>query len=227
MDKLWQHPRQGYIHYTDEEWYETRPVGHDPLERFIRFLTKDAKLSGDNYTNHSIRATCIGTLDKKGFEARHITAISSHKNEATIKTYSMKCPDAKKRAMCKALNESVVPKKKVDNKKALATATAPNPNTTSHVQQVQELTKINSDQNINNSNNQDLPPNFQLSPFEDEENDDFLLEYLQQNPIEEQQPNTVGSESSTMMASTTNSMPIVPRMYFPNSNVTINYNFHK
>ena len=75
---LWQKPRQGYIHYNDEEWYEGRRLGHDPIERFMRFLTKNANLTIQTYTNHSIRATCIATLDSNGFEARHITALSSH-----------------------------------------------------------------------------------------------------------------------------------------------------
>ena len=110
--KLWQRPRQGYIHYNDNEWYESRPVGHDPIERFMKYLSKNAKLPPNNYTNHSIRATVIGTLDTKGFEARHITAISSHKNESTIKTYSKRCPEPKKRQMYDALNETLVPKRK-------------------------------------------------------------------------------------------------------------------
>ena len=111
-DYLWQCPRQGYIHYNNTKWYESCPVDHVPIEHFMKFLTKSAKLSGQNYMNHSICATVIGTLDTKGFEARHITAISSHKNESTIKTYSKKCPEPKKCAMYDALNELLVPKRK-------------------------------------------------------------------------------------------------------------------
>ena len=96
-NKLWQKPRQGQLHFTDESWYEPCNVGHDSLCNFMKILVKSAGLEMDIYTNHSIRATSIGTLDNKGFEARHITAISSHKNENTIKTYSTKCPENKKR----------------------------------------------------------------------------------------------------------------------------------
>ena len=63
------------------------------------------------YTNHSIRATCIGQLDKGGFKERHITAISSHKNESTICTYSTKCPEGKKHEMYKHLVQTLIPKK--------------------------------------------------------------------------------------------------------------------
>ena len=52
----------------------------------IKNLIKDANLDNKKYTNHSIRATVIGSLDDEGFEACHTTAISSHKNENTIKT---------------------------------------------------------------------------------------------------------------------------------------------
>ena len=77
----------------------------------MKTLIKEAKLETNIYTNHSIRATCISTLDKNSFEARHITAISGHKNESTIKTYSTKCPDVKKREMYETLKDTVIPKK--------------------------------------------------------------------------------------------------------------------
>ena len=112
LNKLWQKPRQGQVFYIDNEWYESCPVGHDLLERFMKHLSKAAKLSMQVYTNHSIQATCIGTLDKGSFKAWQITAISSHKNESTVHQYSTKCPENKKREMFKALAESVIPKKK-------------------------------------------------------------------------------------------------------------------
>ena len=40
------------------------------------------------YTNHSIRATCITLLDNAGNEARHIMAVSGHKSESSIRSYS-------------------------------------------------------------------------------------------------------------------------------------------
>ena len=108
---LWQKPKQGYIHYNDPEWYESNRVGQKTLESFMKTLVKEAKLETNLYTNHSIRATCISTLDKNSFKARHITAISGHKNEVTIKTYSVKCPDKKKREMYETLKDSILPKK--------------------------------------------------------------------------------------------------------------------
>ena len=86
--------------------------------------------------------------------------------------------------------------------------------------------------NVNDLNNMDLqptfPPSFDLLPFEDEENDDYLLQYLKENPGEEynkppEVPKQVVNTTNTM--STT--MPIVPKMLFQNSNVTMNNNFGK
>ena len=51
------------------------------------------------YTNHSIRATSITTLDSNDIAARHIQAVSGHKSEATIRTYSKYCPPKKKKQM--------------------------------------------------------------------------------------------------------------------------------
>ena len=91
---MWQRPKR-LVHYTDEIWYERMRVGHDPLERFMRFLSENAKLS-KIYTNHSIRATVITNLSNSGYEARHIIAVTGHKSESTVKQYATKCPDAKK-----------------------------------------------------------------------------------------------------------------------------------
>ena len=77
----------------------------------MKKLADAAKLNSKEYTNHSMRATCIGTLDNKGFEARHITAISSHKRESTIKTLLDKMSRFQEREMYDALNESIIPKK--------------------------------------------------------------------------------------------------------------------
>ena len=107
INSLWQNPRSGKIFYDDKEWYEAHVVGKDAMERFMKFLPDDLNLSIP-YTNHSIRTTV--TLDGDGFKARHIMKLSSYKNEATIKEYSVKCPDSKKREMCDSLSNAILPK---------------------------------------------------------------------------------------------------------------------
>ena len=76
----------------------------------MKNLSENAKLSR-NYTNHCIQKTCIVTLDKSGFEARHIIAVSSHKSEATIHEYSEKCPENKWEEMYDALTKQIIPPK--------------------------------------------------------------------------------------------------------------------
>ena len=80
---LWQRLKQK----NDKCWYDDQVVGRDPLNELMKTISKDAQLSM-KYTNHSIRATMITKLDEKGFEARHIQAVSGHKSENTIKCYS-------------------------------------------------------------------------------------------------------------------------------------------
>ena len=227
LDKLWQKPRQGQIFYLDEEWYEPRPVGHEPLERFMKYLNKDANLSTNIYTNHSIRATCIGTLDKGGFEARHITAVSGHKSEATVRTYSTKCPENKKKEMANALADSINPKKmRVAETVSRPDAQIP---VTINMEQLKDITNTNTEQKTDT-----LPPNFQLVPFDTEsDDDDILMRYLDNQNFDNMLPQLTKTTSNTNSQMTktsntlTNTMPIMPKMYFPNSNVTINYNFSK
>ena len=106
---LWQKPKTSPLHYTDQEWFEARVVGKDLLERFFKkSLTKSVKLDGD-YTNHSIRATVINTLDNQGYEARHIIQLSSHKSESTVKEYATKCSDTKRKEMFQTLTNAMHP----------------------------------------------------------------------------------------------------------------------
>ena len=131
INNLWQKPRSGKIFYDDPEWYEGRVVGKDPLERFMKFLSADLKLS-NNYTNHSIHATVITTLDENGFEARHIMKLSSHKNEATIKEYAVKCPDSKKHELCESLSNAILPKKQKASMPTCTVSVNPDTNMTAN-----------------------------------------------------------------------------------------------
>ena len=129
VPQLWQKAKQGFLHYTDPVWYEPRVVGKDMLERYMKLsLAKSVKLDGD-YTNHSIRSTVISTLDTEGFEARHICALSSHKNEATICEYLTKCPDSKRKEMYDALSNAMSAKQTPQKAKAPPSATISKPPT--------------------------------------------------------------------------------------------------
>ena len=116
---LWQRPKRK-ITGTEEEWFDNIPIGPHPLENFMRHLSEKASLS-KIYTNHCIRATVITNLDKAGFEACHIKAVSGHKSDETIKNYSVKCPDVKKREMSDVLSSKLEPRLKRNKPSAMIT----------------------------------------------------------------------------------------------------------
>ena len=122
---LWQKPRQGQVFYIDPEWYEPRVVGRDMCECFMKLsLVKSVTLDCD-YKNHSIRSTVISTLDCDGFEARHIIQLSSHKSKSTVKEYSTKCPDNKRKEMFQSLTNTMTLPPHPQKIKASATTTLP------------------------------------------------------------------------------------------------------
>ena len=99
MNALWQKPKK---HPKHSLWYDKQRLGHNAIGNFMKMLLKDANL-GKTYTNHSIRVTCITALDKAGFQGRHITAVSGHRSETTVRNYSRRCPEEKKIEMSAAL----------------------------------------------------------------------------------------------------------------------------
>ena len=223
---MWQRPKRN-VKYTDPIWYDKVRVRHDPLKRFMKFLCKDANLSCLDYTNHSIRSTCLSKLDESGFEARHIIAVSGHKSESTIKKYAKKCPDTKKREMSSALGKAILPKKP-------KTATVSKP--------LSDVTNTAQEQNFNIK--EDLP-NFNLLPFDDDSSDTDLLNFLDnvdnhlqtvtstdktdntvavQNAIAPTQTVTTNTVTNNLNSNPSN---FIPKMCFQNSTVTINYNFDK
>jgi hypothetical protein len=72
----------------------------------MKEISKMAKLA-TVYTNHSIRATHVTVLDEAGHEARHIMRTTGHKNEASIRSYSHRLSDNKKRDMADTIARSV------------------------------------------------------------------------------------------------------------------------
>ena len=262
---LFQKPRKN-IYYHDPVWYEPRRIGHNPIETFMRNLSYSAQLSRNDYTNHSIRSTCISNLDRLGFEARHITALSGHKSEATIKEYSVKCPENKKREMCDALVSTLHPQAKKRKSTPTATVTSP----------PEQQPNCNTPNTLSTINEADLnsikKETFDLLEFNNPEDDAILQKYLDENeafldaalqnpneqtkqtpnittnqPIqqtEQKQPETQNKANTPAIEHQNNAitpqplgnvtntfnqfqppMPIIPRMLFSHSNVTVNYNF--
>ena len=96
-------------------WYDAQVLGVNSLGNMMKQMSKDAALS-KIYTNHCIRATCISTLDNKGFEARHIQSVSGHKSASSICAYS-RTQLGTKRKMSEALSESTIKKSQPSSSK--------------------------------------------------------------------------------------------------------------
>ena len=223
---LWQKPRSK-VNYSDKFWFQNRPIGRDYLDRFMKLsLVKSVSLSQE-YTNHSIRATVISTLDAAGFEARHIITLSSHKSESTIKEYSTKCPENKKREMFESLSNAMKPKSKKPKQNHAPTATVS-----------KDPEEIQSEINIQDVK-QNLP-NFTLDPvLFDTIDDTVLADLINDMPLPPDNVDEPTDKSAVAVVTSTNTsntqvinynnamqnFPKLPGMYFPHSNVTINYNF--
>lgn len=229
LDYFWQRPKKGRIHYTDQIWYDRARAGHEPLENVMADISNDAQLS-KRYTNHSIRSTVVGILDEL-FEGRHVIAWSGHKSENTIKQYKRKLAPKKKREMCAALQNEVIPAKvqKYQFKPKQPQATVSKP-----PDQLQQE---------NNQENNEANLHFDLQALDDAPSDDALISVLEaiekQNQMAmyaPQQPQQIAlqEQKNTMNINNVNNVqnvanPVqgqVPTMYFGgNSTVTINYNF--
>ena len=232
ITSLWQKSRSK-VNYSDGDWYEPRVVGRDQLERYMKInLTKNVKLDGD-YTNHSIRATVISTLDNAGYEARHIMAISSHKSEATIKEYATKCPENKRKDMFQTLSSALTPKAK--KPKITATVTSDTDSKTdSKLDNIDinfptfQLEEMDQFDTLDDAILQDLLSDM---PYETENINPNVNALAVQNPINSpvNPPKTKNIQQNTVTNTVNNQnrYPRMPQMVFNNSNITINYNFGK
>ena len=239
---LWQKPRRK-IRGDDLEWYENVPVGPHPLENFMKRISEQAGLS-QMYTNHCIRATVITSLDQQGFEARHIRAISGHKSDETIKSYSVRCPDKKKRQMSEALSYRLEPEQRKPTVTALNTTENDTALGTINFNDIVDFVPI-----ANNANDFDIADLISEVAKEPEENPPQNVN-VQREIASEQAvvPKYIGetqnknqplaipnialpnaqftpptTTNQTLNYTQANTFPLIPQMYFPNSSVTINY----
>lgn len=208
----------------------------------MTFLCKEIGTLPQNYTNHCLRSTGITVLDNAGFEARHITAVSGHKNESTIRTYSVKCPPQKKREMYESLQQATAPKK---SRIQPAETVSRNPEPvvceqpTSYLQLLNHPME-NDDQFLMKYLDETFPannntPTVNNVPISEQAATPVPPPMLQQQdmmnfpPIPEQNFNNMPPPQSNYQVSNLQfgnpQIPVTPKMWFPGSNVTINYNF--
>ncbi len=175
-------------------------------------------------------------LDDAGFEAQHIIALSSRKSESMVKKYATKCPDSKKCEMCQTLQNQLLPTgQKIPKLKTTATVSSPldplpvnfdltqwnNDDDKLFMQFVQQNQHLLTDDNIKeNTPQEENPLDQQLVPVT--KNTVELVKKPQEKTVQNAQQNLLQNMSNTCF-----NMPVLPKMFFPGSNVTINYNFSK
>ena len=117
---FWQTPKPKPPASETDPWYQNMPVGINTLSNKMKTISKSAKCS-KLYTNHCLRSTCITTLDQAGFETRDIMAVSGHRSETSIKTYT-KTSDVRKKEMSekisRQLNYAKAPEAKTTSREA-------------------------------------------------------------------------------------------------------------
>ena len=65
-------------------WYTNAPLGHNSIGDMMPTISASAGLS-KRYTSHSLRSTTVHILDANEFAGRHITSITEHKSEKSLK----------------------------------------------------------------------------------------------------------------------------------------------
>ena len=89
LDRMFQHQRgqnkkdKKFKPHDFEEsiLYEEAPVGKTPLKSIMKKLSEDLELS-QSYTNHCCRVSTLTCLDRMGFAARHMMAVSGNKRNS-------------------------------------------------------------------------------------------------------------------------------------------------
>ena len=71
---------------TSSCWYQTRPLGHNTLSKTVQKLTEKVGLEGQ-YTNHSLRRTCVTRLFHEGVEEDTIMSITGHRSAGGVRAY--------------------------------------------------------------------------------------------------------------------------------------------
>ena len=82
-------------------------LGKDALGKMMTKISNGANTS-KTYTNHSVRVTCVTTLDDKGFSHEEIATTTGHKNIQSVARYTRCLNNGRKRSMADALQSTLL-----------------------------------------------------------------------------------------------------------------------
>ena len=105
-------------HPRSDCWYQSRPIGHNPLGQTIKKLCTRAGATG-YYTNHSLRRTCETRLYNKGIDEQQIMSITGHRSIDGVRVYKEICHNQQEQ-VSKMLDVQPNKKFKNDNQESLS-----------------------------------------------------------------------------------------------------------
>ena len=82
---FWQRPKS--MPREEGPWYDSIPLGINTLGGKMNSIAQKAGCT-TKYSNHSLRATTVTTLNDAGFDSRDIMTVTGHKAESSLKHYA-------------------------------------------------------------------------------------------------------------------------------------------
>lgn len=218
LNRLWQQPKLS-ITWDQEIWYQCQPVGKSKCQDLMPTLYANAGLS-KRYTNHCVRSTVLGILDRGKFGARKIMRWSGHKSENSIKSYAHTTTNAEKKEMAEYLNNAAMGQENIppkDSEKKVAV----NSNA---------LASVPNEQPSSSECDMSLRDLLELTPEQEKDLVKDLFTTDMQIPEGPSATNPKPNGNAVVQSVQNLAQPITgvqPKMMFSNSNVTINFNINK
>ena len=90
----------------DQVWFCQVPVGQSVLISMMKSMSQKAGIE-PHLTNHCVRVTSVTVLSDNNVEARHIKAVTDHKSDQSIESYSVRPSFRQKENMSNILSRFI------------------------------------------------------------------------------------------------------------------------
>ena len=90
----------------EKVWHCNAPIGEATLNTMMKSMSKSAGIT-PHLTNHCVRATAVSVLSDENVEARHIKAVTGHKSDVSIESYSSRASFEQKESMSAVLSRFI------------------------------------------------------------------------------------------------------------------------
>ena len=96
LDTFLQKPNPFYK--KQNQWYSKVPLGVNTIGSIMKRISEKAETTY-KYTNHCIRSTTTTVLQRAGMPAKDIMAVTGHRNQASLATYTEEPTDKERKNM--------------------------------------------------------------------------------------------------------------------------------